>query len=77
MAVSVDEAIQPDRTFVAILYVAPSLILHYIDAHGYAPPDQFQRAVMECPPMKSMPYLRALLANGGRGIVKAIGNARE
>ncbi len=55
------------------IYVAPSLILHYIDAHGYAPPEQFQQAVMRCPPMKSMEYLKALLANGGRAIVKGLG----
>lgn len=54
------------------IYVAPSLILHYIDSHGYAPPEAFQRAVMECPPMKSMPFFKAILANGGRGIVKQL-----
>lgn len=43
------------------IYVAPSLILHYMDSHGYAPPAQFQRAVMDCPPMKSTPYLKAIL----------------
>lgn len=53
------------------IYVAPSLILHYMDSHGYAPPEQFQRAVLECPPVKSMQYLKAILANGGRGMVEA------
>jgi hypothetical protein len=46
------------------LYVAPSLILHYMDAHGYSPPNEFQAAVMACPPMRSMAYLKALLKNG-------------
>jgi hypothetical protein len=32
------------------VYVAPSLILHYIDAHEYVPPDLFVRAVEACPP---------------------------
>lgn len=41
-------------------YVAPSLIAHYIDAHGYAPPAEFREAVMRCPPMKSMPYYQLL-----------------
>jgi hypothetical protein len=45
-------------------YVAPSLIAHYIDAHEYAPPVEFQRAVMSSPPMKSMEYYK-LLAKAG------------
>jgi hypothetical protein len=45
-------------------YVAPSLIAHYIDAHGYKPPDEFQQAVMTCPRMKSLEYLRGLRAHG-------------
>jgi hypothetical protein len=48
------------------LYVAPSSILHYIDAHEYAPPPQFCRAVLDCPPMRSVQYLRAILTNGPR-----------
>lgn len=46
------------------IYVAPSLILHYIDAHGYSPPDAFQRAVLSCPEMRSIDYLKLLKANG-------------
>lgn len=56
-----------------VIYVAPSLILHYIDSHGYAPPEEFRRGVMECPTMKSIQYLKAILANGGRGMVKGFG----
>jgi hypothetical protein len=51
------------------LYVAPSLILHYIDAHEYSPPTQFQQAVMACPPMCSMEYLEAILENGPQGMM--------
>jgi hypothetical protein len=51
------------------LYVAPSLMLHYIDAHRYSPPTEFQEAVIACPPMRSMDYLRAVLRNGPKGIV--------
>lgn len=47
-------------------YVAPSLIAHYIDAHGYAPPEEFQRAVLHCPRMKSAAYRRALREFGIR-----------
>lgn len=56
------------------VFVAPSLILHYVDAHQYAPPAEFQRAVARCPPMRSMDYLKAIRAHGlhrlrdGRGI---------
>ena len=42
------------------IYVAPSLILHYIDAHGYSPPRQFQDAVLACAEMRSMKYLKAI-----------------
>jgi hypothetical protein len=51
------------------LYVAPSLVLHYIDAHGYSPPFEFQAAVVACPPMRQMDYLKAILKNGPKGIV--------
>ena len=53
-----------------IIYVAPSSIAHYIDAHAYQPPDEFCQAVLNCPPMRSVQYFKALLANGGRELVK-------
>ena len=52
-----------------IVYVAPSLIAHYIDAHSYRPPDEFVEAVLRCPETHSMEYKRLLLANGGRAFV--------
>jgi len=58
----------PDR---GKLLVAPSLILHYIDAHGYSPPKEFQDAVLRCPRMRSMDYLKALLQNAPKGFVKS------
>jgi hypothetical protein len=33
-----------------IKYVAPELIVHYIEYHCYQPPDEFIKAVMSCPP---------------------------
>ena len=42
------------------LYVAPSLILHYIDAHEYSPPTEFCDAVMSCPEMRSIDYLKQI-----------------
>jgi hypothetical protein len=46
------------------LFVAPSMIIHYIDAHQYSPPDAFQEAVLRCPEMKSVPYLKEVMATG-------------
>ena len=51
------------------IYVAPSSIPHYIDAHEYWPPVEFCDAVLACPDMRTPEYLRAILANGGRGLV--------
>jgi hypothetical protein len=55
------------------LYVAPSLIAHYIDAHEYAPPPEFREAVRSCPSTRSMEYRRAILANGGRPLFRLSG----
>lgn len=46
------------------IYVAPSMIAHYVDAHGYEPPTEFWEAVMSCPEMGSDNYKQALLING-------------
>ncbi|RYE85593.1 MAG: hypothetical protein EOO75_16820 [Myxococcales bacterium] len=53
-----------------VIYVAPSLVVHYIDAHGYRPPDGFIEAVLGCPPMGTMPYLRALKAIDGGALLR-------
>jgi hypothetical protein len=53
-----------------LLAVAPSLILHSMDAHEYAPPAAFCEAVLACPPMRSMDYLRAILKNGPPGFTR-------
>ena len=46
------------------VYVAPSMIAHYVDAHNYEPPNEFWEAVMSCPEMGSDSYKQALLING-------------
>jgi hypothetical protein len=33
----------------SVIYLAPESIAHYIDAHGYCPPEEFCSAVMKCP----------------------------
>jgi hypothetical protein len=51
------------------IYVAPSLIAHYVDAHHYSPPEEFVRHVLRCPETRTMEYKRLLLANGGRALL--------
>ena len=46
------------------IFVCPELILHYMNAHGYAPPREFCSAVLSCPDTRSMEYKKALLKNG-------------
>jgi len=46
------------------VYVAPSMIAHYVDVHRYEPPVAFWEAVMNCPEMGSETYKQALIANG-------------
>lgn len=42
------------------LYAAPALILHYIRAHRYLPPDCFLEAVLRCPTPGSPEHLDAI-----------------
>jgi hypothetical protein len=46
------------------VYVAPSMIAHYVDVHSYEPPAVFWDAVMNCPEMDSETYRQALMVNG-------------
>ena len=50
------------------IYVAPSMIAHYIEAHAYEPPPEFWEAVLSCPEMRSEPYKKALMRNGPTGV---------
>lgn len=43
-----------------VLYVAPSLISHYTEAHNYCPPNQFIEAVLRCPSFSSPEYAEAV-----------------
>jgi hypothetical protein len=36
-----------------VIYVAPELVLHYIEAHSYRPPTGFVAAVLDCPEQNS------------------------
>jgi hypothetical protein len=60
------------------IYVCPELIIHYINCHNYLPPKEFIDAVLDCPEMRSVNYLKKLLANNGRFLADACKmNARE
>lgn len=52
------------------IYDAPSMIVHYIDAHGYAPPEEFLEAVRKCPEMNSPEYEQLILASGGKRLME-------
>ena len=52
------------------IYVCPELITHYINSHFYRPPEEFVEAAANCPPMRSMEYLKKIIENGGRDLVK-------
>jgi hypothetical protein len=43
-----------------VVYYAPSLILHYIRRHKYAPPPCFVDAVLKCPDPRSQEYCDAI-----------------
>jgi hypothetical protein len=33
----------------SVLYIAPELVLHYVRAHSYLPPEEFVQAVLSAP----------------------------
>jgi hypothetical protein len=43
-----------------VLFVAPEMILHYIEQHSYRPPKEFVDAVLSCPVPGSPEYVRAV-----------------
>ena len=57
-----------------VVYVAPSLILHYIESHRYAPPAVFRSAVQACPRSGGPTYKRALRSNGSAVLGKLLGD---
>ena len=56
--------------FNGAIYVAPELIVHYINVHHYLPPIVFLDAVIQCPDMQSIDYKKFVLQNGGKGLIK-------
>ncbi|HWQ15067.1 MAG TPA: hypothetical protein VNL77_19880 [Roseiflexaceae bacterium] len=47
-----------------VMYVAPSLMLHYMVDHGYTPPQVFSDALLSCPPIGSEEYYDLFEQNG-------------
>lgn len=54
-----------------VLYVVPSFVLHYVDAHGYAPPEAFAEALWACPPVRSREYAEAVRRLAPPGLLRA------
>ncbi len=54
------------------VFLAPELILHYMNAHHYCPPEDFLVSVRNCPDMGSMDYKKALLKSGGPGLIEKV-----
>lgn len=52
------------------MFVAPSSIAHYVDAHSYFPGSDFVSAVMQCPPMGSIAYLKLIRRFGLKKIAQ-------
>lgn len=52
-----------------LIFVCPELVVHYIAAHHYRPPDEFIEAVVNCPMTSSMQYKKLLLKSGGRTLL--------
>ena len=43
-----------------VLFVAPEMVAHYVEAHGYAPPREFVAAVLDCPIPGTQEYVTAV-----------------
>ncbi len=54
-----------------VIYYAPVAIAHYAAAHRYLPPLEFLDALAASSMPNSMEYKKALLANGGRDLLRA------
>lgn len=59
------------------IFACPELIAHYIDVHGYRPPDVFLAAVSACPPVDSDAYFVRLIEIGGAAWVDTLSGCAE
>ena len=58
------------------VYVAPELVLHYVEQHDYAAPQEFVDAVIACPEQSSDGYVELLAPFGTIWRLNAQGVAR-
>lgn len=58
-----------------VIYVTPSLVLHYILAHQYQPPQEFVDAVQCCPGMLTGEYVETMRRNGPRWLGALVAEA--
>ena len=42
----------------SVVYIAPGMVLHYIEEHGYKPPEEFVEAVLESHPQGSTEFVK-------------------
>jgi len=53
-----------------VLYVAPQMIAHYCRVHGYAPPQPFVEAVLQCPDFSAAAYAEQVRRFSGLGTTR-------
>ena len=58
------------------IYVAPELILHYIQCHRYMPPRIFIDAVSALDDANGMKYKKKILSNNGSFLINKLGTTR-
>jgi hypothetical protein len=56
-----------------VIYVCPELIVHYVNVHEYAPPDEFCLALDACPPIGSKEYFDSIRSCGGGCMLSPVG----
>lgn len=62
----------PDLALIQV-WVFPALLLHYVDAHRYRPPEPFLTAMRACPKIGSKLYFEQLNLCLGRGVNDLLG----
>lgn len=60
----------------ARVFIAPGRIDHYVEEHGYLPPNEFLEALMRCPDPRTGQYEAALRGANG-GVDSPLAEARE
>ncbi|GAA5511108.1 hypothetical protein Rcae01_06621 [Novipirellula caenicola] len=53
----------------SVIFVCPGLIVHFIAAHHYRPPNDFGAVVAAYRDTRTMLYRKSLLSSGGRTLV--------